>query len=75
MRSTRDLLEQWRLADQAASIAETLITNQTLAYAEGKAKAPTEADWERVRALRALAKELFSLVMQSASRGSNTQLQ
>ena len=69
MRSTGQLLQQWRNAERIAAAAEALLITQGLAYSEGKAPAPapTAANWEHVRQLRALANELFGEIMHSVT--------
>ena len=67
MRSTDQLLQQWRNAERIAAAAESLLITQCLAYSEGKAPAPTAANWEHVRQLRALANDLFGEIMHSVT--------
>ena len=59
------LLRRWREADKAAQLAETLLLDHMLAYANGNAPAPTEQDRESVRWLRAEANKRFSELMGS----------
>lgn len=70
MRSTEQLLREWRTADRIASTAESLLITQCIAFSEGKAPSPTPEDWDRVRQLRAAANELFGEIMHSVSPGS-----
>ena len=67
MRSTDQLLRQWRNAERIAGAAESLLITQCLAYSEGKAPAPTAENWDRVRQLRARANELFGEIMHSVA--------
>lgn len=67
MRSTQELIADWRIAEQIAATAESVLLTQTLAYAQGRAPAPTAGDWERVAALRLHAKERFVEIMLSVS--------
>lgn len=68
MRSTQDLIAQWRVAEQIAATAESVLLAQCVAYAQGKGRAPTGDDWEKVAALRLHARELFGEIMLSVSQ-------
>ena len=65
------LFYQWRDAANAATNAETALFNASVEYVSGTRPAPSEADWERARQLRARATELFQLALEQVAAVSD----
>ena len=61
------LFHQWREAETAATTAEVALFNASVEHVSGRRPAPSEADLERARQLRAVATELFRLALEQAS--------
>ena len=64
---SRLLVEQWRIAETAARVAERTLFDAAMAFTAGAGPIPPDAQWEASKRLRAVANEMFNKVVAVAS--------